>query len=78
MGANPHANGGILLRDLRMPDFRDYAVDVPSPGVRGIGDTHVLGQFPARRGQAESESSGISASSVPTRRSPTAWRPSLK
>ncbi|MBZ5524340.1 MAG: phosphoketolase family protein [Acidobacteriia bacterium] len=45
MGANPHANGGILLRDLRMPDFRDYAVDVPSPGVRGIGDTHVLGKF---------------------------------
>src|SRR2546426_5760300 len=45
MGANPHANGGILLRDLRMPDFRDYAVDVPSPGVPGIGDTHVLGGF---------------------------------
>jgi xylulose-5-phosphate/fructose-6-phosphate phosphoketolase len=45
MGANPHANGGILLRDLRMPDFRDYAVDVPSPGVSGIGDTHVLGGF---------------------------------
>lgn len=45
MGANPHANGGILLRDLRMPEFRDYAVDVPSPGVRGIGDTHVLGRF---------------------------------
>jgi xylulose-5-phosphate/fructose-6-phosphate phosphoketolase len=45
MGANPHANGGILLRDLRMPEFRDYAVDVPAPGVRGIGDTHVLGRF---------------------------------
>ena len=45
MGANPHANGGILLRDLRMPDFRDYAVDVPSPGIRGVGDTHVLGRF---------------------------------
>ena len=45
MGANPHANGGILLRDLRMPDFRDYAVDVPSPGKLGIGDTHVLGGF---------------------------------
>ena len=53
MGANPHANGGMLLRDLRMPDFRDYAVDVPSPGVRGIGDTHVLGPFPARCGEAE-------------------------
>jgi len=45
MGANPHANGGKLLQDLRMPNFRDYAVDVPSPGVRGIGDTHVLGRF---------------------------------
>src|SRR5476651_60154 len=45
MGANPHANGGILLRDLRMPDFRDFAVDVPAPGVRGIGDTRVLGKF---------------------------------
>ena len=45
MGANPHANGGMLLRDLRMPEFRDYAVDVPSPGVRGIGDTRVLGPF---------------------------------
>ena len=32
MGANPHANGGLLLRDLRLPDFRDYAVDVPSAG----------------------------------------------
>jgi xylulose-5-phosphate/fructose-6-phosphate phosphoketolase len=45
MGANPHANGGMLLRDLRMPDFRDYAVDVPEPGTHGIGDTHVLGPF---------------------------------
>jgi xylulose-5-phosphate/fructose-6-phosphate phosphoketolase len=45
MGANPHANGGMLLRDLEMPDFRDYAVDVPAPGIRGIGDTHVLGPF---------------------------------
>src|SRR5208282_939872 len=45
MGANPHANGGLLLRDLVMPDFRDYAVDVPSPGVLGIGDTRVLGPF---------------------------------
>ena len=34
MGANPHANGGLLLKDLRMPDFRKYAVDVPKPGTR--------------------------------------------
>jgi xylulose-5-phosphate/fructose-6-phosphate phosphoketolase len=45
MGANPHANGGTLLRDLRLPDFTDYAVDVPKRGVTGIGDTHVLGRF---------------------------------
>jgi xylulose-5-phosphate/fructose-6-phosphate phosphoketolase len=45
MGANPHANGGMLLRDLLMPDFRDYAIDVREPGMRGIGDTHVLGPF---------------------------------
>ena len=45
MGSNPHANGGILLRDLRMPDFRDFAADVPAPGAPGVGDTHVLGKF---------------------------------
>jgi xylulose-5-phosphate/fructose-6-phosphate phosphoketolase len=45
MGANPHANGGKLLRDLRMPNFRDYAAEVARPGVKGIGDTRVLGPF---------------------------------
>lgn len=45
MGSNPHANGGILLRDLRLPDFREYALDVQVPGVIGPGDTHVLGRF---------------------------------
>ena len=45
MGANPHANGGILLRDLRMPDFHDHAVSVPSPGAVDGQDTLVLGQF---------------------------------
>jgi xylulose-5-phosphate/fructose-6-phosphate phosphoketolase len=45
MGANPNANGGILLRDLHMPDFADYGVDVAKPGIAGIGDTHVLGPF---------------------------------
>ncbi len=45
MGANPHANGGLLLRDLRMPDFRDYAVDVPSPGTVTAESTRVLGKF---------------------------------
>ena len=45
MGANPHANGGILLRDLRMPDFRDHAVSLPSPGGVDAQDTLVLGEF---------------------------------
>ena len=45
MGANPHANGGKLLRELRMPDFREYAVEVNEPGVVGIGDTRVLAPF---------------------------------
>jgi xylulose-5-phosphate/fructose-6-phosphate phosphoketolase len=45
MGANPHANGGMLLRDLLLPNFTDYAVEVPKPGTLGIGDTHVLGRF---------------------------------
>ena len=45
MGANPHANGGALLRDLRMPDFRAHAVTVPSPGAVDAQDTLVLGQF---------------------------------
>jgi phosphoketolase len=45
MGANPHANGGLLLRDLVMPDFRDYAVKVPSPGSVTAADTHELGVF---------------------------------
>ena len=45
MGANPRANGGLLLRDLQMPNFRDYAVNLSTTGVRGIGDTRVLGPF---------------------------------
>ncbi len=45
MGANPHANGGQLLRDLRLPDFRDYAVTVDAPGTDGEGDTYVSGRF---------------------------------
>ena len=45
MGANPHANGGLLLRDLIMPDFRTYAVDVPRPGTVEAEATRVLGRF---------------------------------
>ncbi|HEX5148115.1 MAG TPA: phosphoketolase family protein, partial [Candidatus Limnocylindrales bacterium] len=45
MSANPHANGGLLLRDLAMPDFRAYAVDVPAPGATDSEATRVLGAF---------------------------------
>ncbi len=43
MGANPHANGGVLLKDLRLPDFRDYAVPVDCPGAAVASDTGTLG-----------------------------------
>lgn len=45
MGANPHANGGMLLKDLNLPDFRDYAVDVPAPGASTAEATRVMGTF---------------------------------
>jgi xylulose-5-phosphate/fructose-6-phosphate phosphoketolase len=45
MSANPHANGGLLLRDLAMPDFRDYAVTVTSPATGSSEATRVLGTF---------------------------------
>ena len=45
MSANPHANGGLLLKELNMPDFRDYAVDLPSPGGTNAEATRVLGAF---------------------------------
>ena len=45
MGMNPHANGGKLLKDLRMPDFRDYAVDVPFPGSVEASDMTECGRF---------------------------------
>jgi len=45
IGANPHANGGVLLRDLRLPDFSDYAIDVPLPGNTMNEDARTLGKF---------------------------------
>ncbi|MEO7822681.1 MAG: phosphoketolase family protein, partial [Gemmatimonadaceae bacterium] len=45
MGANPHANGGLLLKDLTLPDFRDYAVEVRSPGETDGEATRVMGKF---------------------------------
>ncbi|ABA59170.1 Fructose-6-phosphate phosphoketolase [Nitrosococcus oceani ATCC 19707] len=45
MGANPHANGGLLLKDLRLPEFRDYAVDVNGPGAKLAEATRVMGGY---------------------------------
>ncbi|MGD2080840.1 MAG: phosphoketolase family protein, partial [Nitrospirota bacterium] len=45
MSANPHANGGVLLKGLRMPDYRDYAVDVPKPGAVQVEATREMGKF---------------------------------
>ena len=45
MSANPHANGGLLLRDLELPNFRDYAVAVPAPGAMNAEATRVQGQL---------------------------------
>jgi xylulose-5-phosphate/fructose-6-phosphate phosphoketolase len=45
MGANPHTNGGILLRDLLLPDFRDYAAKVEKPGVAVVESTRPMGEF---------------------------------
>src|SRR5581483_4116126 len=45
MSANPHSNGGALLQDLALPDFRDYAVPVPRPGTTFSEATRVLGSY---------------------------------
>jgi xylulose-5-phosphate/fructose-6-phosphate phosphoketolase len=45
MGANPHTNGGVRLRDLELPDFREYAVEVPSPTASASEPTRVLGEL---------------------------------
>ena len=55
MSANPHANGGLLKKALRLPDFRDYAVEVDKPGQIEAENTRPLGRFPARRHEAEHE-----------------------
>ena len=73
MGANPHTNGGGLLRDLRMPDFRAHAVAVPAPGAVDAQDTLVLGEFLRDVVTAQRRTGGTSGSSAPTRRSRTSW-----
>jgi xylulose-5-phosphate/fructose-6-phosphate phosphoketolase len=45
MSANPHTNGGLLLRDLKLPDLRDYAVAVPTPGATTAEATREMGKF---------------------------------
>src|SRR5262245_54344527 len=45
MSANPHANGGLLLRDLRMPDFRKYAIEIKKPGATEAEATRIMGKF---------------------------------
>ncbi len=45
MGANPHANGGLLLTDLQIPDFRRYAIDIGSPGTKTAEATRVMGNL---------------------------------
>src|SRR4029450_5043990 len=45
MSDNPHANGGLLLKDLKLPDFRSYAVEAPSPGVAPAEATRAQGKF---------------------------------
>ena len=45
MGSNPHANGGLLLKDLELPDFKNYAVDIPKPGTVTAEATKVMGDF---------------------------------
>lgn len=45
MGANPHTNGGMISRDLRMPDFRKYAVKIDKPGVKEAEATRIMGEF---------------------------------
>ena len=45
MGANPHANGGLLLKDLKLPDFRDYAVEITKPGTIRFEATRIMGEF---------------------------------
>ena len=73
MGANPHANGGLLLRDLVMPDFRDYAVEVPKPGTVDAEATRVMGRFLRDVMKLNAEMPATSASLARTRRPPIAW-----
>ena len=72
MGANPHTNGGALLRDLHMPDFRVHAVEVPAPAP-SMPRTPWSWASSCGTWSSSTWIAGISGSSVPTRRSRTSW-----
>ena len=71
MGENPHANGGLLLRDLDLPDFRAYAVEVGRPGGGTTEGTRPLGRWLRDVIRGNPATSGCSAR---TRRPPTGCR----
>ena len=73
MGANPHANGGRLLVDLDLPDFRDYALPVDTPGDRAPRIHPPARQDAARHLHAQRRGRRISGSSARTRPTRTAW-----
>ena len=73
MSANPHANGGLLLKDLRLPPFEDYAVSLPSPGSASAEATRVQGQFLRDVMKANLAAKNFPPS-VPTRTTPTVGR----
>ena len=72
MGSNPHANGGLLLRDLTLPDFREYAVTVDRPGATMSEPTRVLGTCSATW-PGSTRRRRTSGWSGRTRRSRTGW-----
>ena len=76
MSANPHANGGLLRRALRLPDFRDYAVPVKKPGTTEVGEHAPARRVPARHPASSTRTT--SASSAPTRRPRTSSTPSTR
>ena len=79
MSANPHANGGLLLQDLTLPDFRDYAIAVPTARDESTPKpTRVLGDFLRDVMKHEPRPATTSASSGRTRPPPTGSAPSSR
>ena len=78
MGANPHANGGLLLKDLDLPDFSEYAVDVASPGSVDAEATRIMGSFLRDVLKLQPRRRATFDCSVPTRTTRTAGRTCFK